>query len=283
MIILQAFERSAIIAASASLPAAPQIMARLYKLLLDFNSGIKAISDLLKRDPALTARIIRTANSPAYGGGGIGSIEEALSRVGFGEVYRLVGSASSESLGRLGLKNYGYSADAFQRHNLFSALVAERLAMATKVDARAAYTCGLLRRIGQLLMDQMAGNALTPAESFPECGAGRVVEWERRTFSITHHDVAAILLAEWGFPDEIVAAAAHCHGEPGEMSRLAQVVDLMDNIVRLAGFGLSADESEWGLPGEKLTALGIDHDQAQQVKSEALVQLKFIEDAQRGG
>jgi hypothetical protein len=83
--------------------------------------------------------------------------------------------------------------------------------------------------------------------------------------------------------DEIVAAAAHCHGEPGEMSRLAQVVDLMDNIVRLAGFGLSADESEWGLPGEKLTALGIDHDQAQQVKSEALVQLKFIEDAQRGG
>ncbi len=279
----QAFDRKAIIAASATLPAAPQIMARLYKLLLDFNSGIRLIAELLKQDPALTARIIRTANSPAYGGGGIGSMEDALGRVGFWEVYRLVGTASNEGLGRMGLKNYGFTADAFRRHNLFCALASERLAIAVKADSRAAYTAGLLRRIGQLLLDQIAGSALSTAETFPECGAGRVVEWERRSFGITHHEVAAILLAEWGFPEDIALAASHCHGEAGEISRLAQVVDLADNIVRLAGFGLSADESEWGIPGEKLEALGIDYETTQTVKSEALAQLQLIEQSQKGG
>lgn len=252
-------------------------MARLYQLLLDCNSGIRAIADLLKRDPALTTRVIRIANSPAYGGVGVGSIEEALGRVGFGEVYRLVGTASNDGLGASGLRCYGFSAAAFQRHNLFSALVAERLALAAGCDARAAYTAGLLRRIGQLVLDGIGAKRLSAFEGLAESGAGRAVEWERRRFGVTHYEVAGIILAEWGFPAEIVAAVAHGHGDIGELSPLGRVVDLTDNIVRLAGFGLTDDESEWGLPAEKLAGLGIDNDTAQRVKAEALAVLSIFE------
>ena len=79
-----------ILTAAKSLPVAPQIMARLHKMLLDSNSGLPEIATLLKRDVSLTTRIIRIANSPAYKGGGLGTIEEALQRVGFGEVVALL-------------------------------------------------------------------------------------------------------------------------------------------------------------------------------------------------
>lgn len=267
-------DKAAILAAAASLPAAPQIMARLYRLLLDCNSGLRSICELLKRDQALTLRVVRIANSPAYGGGGVGTIEDALARVGYGEVYRLVGAASNDGLGRDGLRCYGFGAEAFQKHNLLAALVAERLAHAVGADARAAYSAGLLRRIGQLLLNQVGAGSLSVGQTFPECGSGRAAEWERQIFGVTHYEVAAVLLTDWGFPADIVAAVAHDHGAGGEMDRLTRVVDLSDNIVRIAGFGLSQDEAEWGVPQEKLSALAIDHDTAMQAKSDALIQLQ---------
>ncbi|MCX6937460.1 MAG: HDOD domain-containing protein [Verrucomicrobia bacterium] len=281
MSLTSTLDREAIIASSASLPAAPQIMARLYKLLLDFNAGLRSIADLLKRDPALTARVIRIANSPAYGAGGVGTIEDALQRVGFSEVYRLVGSASNSSIGEKGLSCYGFSADDYRRHNLFSALVAEQLAIITKMDARAAYTAGLLRGIGQLLLDGVGRTSLSPSEGFVQCGAGRAVEWERRFFGVTHYEVAGILLAEWGFPEEIVDAVRHAHSEAGEISRLSKLIDITDNIVRIAGFGLTADEAEWGVPQEKLEALGIKHDDVERVQTEAMSKLEALESAQK--
>lgn len=43
-----------ILTAAKSLPVAPQIMARLHKMLLDSNSGLPEIATLLKRDVSLT-------------------------------------------------------------------------------------------------------------------------------------------------------------------------------------------------------------------------------------
>ena len=278
MSLAKILDREAMIASSATLPAAPQIMARLYKLLLDYNSGLRTIADLLKRDPALTARIIRISNSPAYGAGGVGSIEDALQRVGFGEIYRLVGCASNESVGREGLRCYGFSGDAFRRHNLYCALVAEQLATTVGLDGRSAYTAGLLRGIGLLLLDGIGRAELSASATFAETGAGRVVDWELSTFGVSHHEVAGVLLSEWGFPDEIVHAVEQVHSVSGEKSALARVIDLTDNIVRLAGFALSADESEWGIPQEKLAALGITHEQAERARADALVRFKMVEE-----
>lgn len=268
--------KATILSAADRLPSAPRIMGRLYRLLLDYNSGLRGICDLLKTDPALSLRVIRISNSPAYGTVGVGTLEEALGRVGFGEVYRLVGVATNEGLASEGLRCYGFSAEAYQRHNLLSALIAERLAQVTRADAPSAYTAGLLRRIGQLLLDQIGRSRIQPEDYFAAVGAGRAADWEKNTFGVDHYEVAALLLGEWGFPDEIVTAVAHQHGADGEMSRLARVVDLTDNLVRLAGHGLTSDEAEWGVPQDKLSALGIDHDTALQVKAEAQEQLEAL-------
>ena len=90
------------------LPAAPQILAQLGRLLLDMRTDLSDATELLRRDAALTARIIRVANSAVYGTGQpSSSLVEALARVGFKEVYRLTGFAAVAQISDQKLPLYG--------------------------------------------------------------------------------------------------------------------------------------------------------------------------------
>src|SRR5580658_2824436 len=92
------------------LPSAPQILAELSELLEDTNSDIDDIGNLLRRDGVLAAAVLRMSNSVYYGSGGVGSIEAAVNRVGFGEVHRLVGCAATGVLADRALTFYGIEA-----------------------------------------------------------------------------------------------------------------------------------------------------------------------------
>ncbi len=268
-----------ILTAAKSLPVAPQIMARLHKMLLDSNSGLPEIATLLKRDVSLTTRIIRIANSPAYNGGGLGTIEEALQRVGFGEVFRLVGVAANASLADANLAFYGYSGDLFRSNNLCTALVAERVAHKTKADPRIAYTAGLLRGIGQLLLDRIARDVLTPADKFKEIGGGRLQEWEGKCFGTTHQKVARLVLSHWGFPDLVVQAASYDPAAGTPATPLNNTLQLAASIVRLAGFGLEGEDSSWGIPHEELVATGLSIDDTTIIRTEALAAMQALQES----
>lgn len=274
--VITALSDERLLAAAKSLPVTPQIMARLHQMLTDANSGLAEIAGLLKRDLALASRIIRIANSPAYNGGGLGSIEEALQRVGFGEVFKLVGVAANADLASMNLRCYGYAAAVFRNHNLCTALVAEGVARDTGMDTRLAYTVGLLRGIGRLLLDRVGGTMLAPHEMLPEAGAGRVVDWERGAFGVTHFEVGARLLAQWGFPDAVVKAVGH---DPESRSPLplARNMAITEEIVRFAGYGLERGNAAGGIAHESLVEAGLSFEDAKRIRDEALVALKTLE------
>lgn len=266
-----------LIAAAKLLPAAPQIMSKLHKMLLDSNSGMSDIAELLKRDVALTTRIIRIANSPAYNGGGLGTIEEALQRVGFSEVFRLVGVVANASLTDSNLRCYGYAAETFRSHCLCMALVAEGVAKHTGMDSRLAYTAGLLGGIGCILLDRLGRDSLEAAETFPMAGHGHLAEWERRIFGMSHHDVAGVLLREWAFPDAVVKALSHDAALAEPTTPLGKNLQLTQCIVRVAGFGLSGEEAEWGVQHEKLVAVGLTNDDVTLIREQAVVAMRMFQ------
>ena len=120
------FSRETLLNVVKTLPAAPQILAQLGRLLLDINSDLNDITLLLKRDAALTARIIRISNSAIYNTGlPFASLEEALARVGYTEVYRLTGFAAVAQLADQHLPLYGMSGVQLRENALFTALMVE--------------------------------------------------------------------------------------------------------------------------------------------------------------
>ena len=74
------------------LPPAPQVAIKLMDLLRGDQQNNDEIVHTVEFDPALTARILRVCNSALVGGGRepIGSLEQAILRLGYQEIFRLV-------------------------------------------------------------------------------------------------------------------------------------------------------------------------------------------------
>ena len=89
-------ELSDIIKNIQNLSPTPQILPKLRELLKDGNSSVNDILALIKVDQVLAAQVVRASNSPFYGAAKPSeNPEEAISRIGFKEVYKLVAFVAS--------------------------------------------------------------------------------------------------------------------------------------------------------------------------------------------
>lgn len=246
------------------LPASPQVLAHLNELLMDVNSGLDEISDLLRRDTALAARIIRISNSVAYGSsGGIASIEEAVNRVGFSEVYRLTGLAAAVQIIDRNLSFYGISAEQLRNNTLIVAFAMDSLCKSAGVDARVGYTAGLMRLVGKLVLDHYAKSMTGPQTSFVRSGQAALLDWEHAVFGCTNAEVGSIVMSQWRFPigiTEPIKQHYYTQKPIGPESRTACLLNIACGLATELGFGLPGEQGYWSETPEKLQQAGLlDH------------------------
>ena len=258
-----ALTRDSIFQIARTLPATPKVLAGLGELFHDINVGLDEVANLIKRDVALTARIIRISNSVVYGGSiRIGALEEALNRVGFSEVHRLVGLITSNLLADRPLVYYGVEAEPLREHMLFTALACEALADECGIDSRNAYTIGLMRTIGILVLDRVA-ERLPQIPPYDHARLGGYPVWEGIAFGLSNSEVAAMVLTEWRFPPEIVGAVReHYLLRPEDYdNQLACLLNVAGRVVAEAGHTLPGDRRYWELSPRKLEIVGLREDQ----------------------
>lgn len=274
--------REKLISTARTLPAAPQVLSELGEILQDVNTGLEEIADLLKRDAALAARIIRISNSSALGGGSrIGSVEEAVNRVGFSEVYRLVGLATTSRLADRDLNFYRIGAEQMRHHMMFSALSAEKLAEHCGTSSRDAYTAGLMRPLGMMVTDRIARERIPQPEPFDAAKHPGYAAWEAFIFGISHCEVAGMILAEWKFPQEQVSAICdHYLMRAQDLSNpLAVLLNLAGCQTLLAGYGLCGEPVYFGVTPEKLAAVGLTEDDFREAGAETQKRFDRIKDS----
>ncbi len=256
--------RETILRHAHDLPAAPQVLGGLCELLEDVNTDLDQIAEQIRVDPALGARVLRLSNSVAFGGGTkVGSIDEAVLRVGFAEITRLVGLATVAGLVDRALSAYGVAAEKLRESLLLHALASEALAGYTTVDPRMAYTAGLLRGVGMMVLDRAARGALAESDVFNADSFGSYDEWERARFGRTSVEVTTMVLDDWRFPAELVLAVQQ-HLQPetfDDGDQAACVLNLAGAIVTQGNLALPGDAFAWTLTAEKLSAAGLDEEQ----------------------
>lgn len=263
------------------LPASPQVLAQLNELLVDVNSGLEEIADLLKRDTALAARIIRISNSVVYGSaGGIASIEEAVNRVGFSEVYRLTGLAAAAQIIDRNLSYYGLTAEQLRNNTLVVAFAMDSLSKATGVDARIGYTAGLMRLVGKLVLDHYAKSVSIPStQHFAQAGQPKLLDWEQGTFACTNAEVGAIVMGGWQFPvaiTEPIKQHYFAQKPTGPHVRTTHLLNIACGVATELGYGLPGEESYWELTPEKLQVAGLLDHQVRQSAIDANVGFEAI-------
>jgi len=253
--------REKILTTARLLPAAPQVLAGLCELLQDVNSDLDQVANQIRFDSALSARVIRISNSATYGGGQrIGTVDEAVNRVGFGEILRLVGIATVAGLVDRSLTFYGIGAERMRESLLLHALASEALAQRADVDPRLAYSGGLLRNLGVMVLDRVARERQPAPDAYDLQRSPTYVDWETHTFGLTNTEVTTTVLDEWHFAPELVAALQEhlLTREAGYDDRLACVLNLAGAVVASAGFALPGDMGFWTPSDNKFSATGLD-------------------------
>jgi RNA polymerase sigma-70 factor (ECF subfamily) len=257
--------RERILEIAKTLPPAPRVFAELDVLLRDTNSGLDEIAELIKRDSTLVGHIIRVSNSAVYGGEQpTGSVEEAVVRVGFQEVFRVVGQVASARLAERPLVSYGIDTDQLRQHMLYTAFVCEHLAIECGMDPRSAYTAGLMRPLGLLVLDRLAEQYGNIAPYHPIHDADYLT-WEGRSFGLSSCEVAGMVLKEWSFPTEIVDAIRTQYLLRSEdlSHRFACLLNLASGLVADDGHGMLGEMSHWSGAMWKLDALGLTESRLQ--------------------
>jgi HD-like signal output (HDOD) protein len=218
-----------------SLPSPPALYQELEVLAEREGTTAAAMAALIKRDPALTAKLLQVASSAFFNtSASVADVESAIMRLGF-RTLRNLSHTLGDMAGATAVSQPVSSAVAqAQARSLRIAELAARMARLPE-DASAAYVAGLLCDIGQLVLISAAPERqyVTQAEAAQRGVAEHEVE--ASTWGVTHAEVGAYLLGLWGLPVQIVEAVANHHA-PARCAEgrlgLSQLVWLASCIVR---------------------------------------------------
>lgn len=246
----------------ALLPSLSSINGVLRELLNAEQRYTTQISDVIRRDPSMTTRMLRLVNSVYYGlTTPVTSIEEAVFYLGIRQVRQIAMSTPIiEDLQKLSL-HQAFPWREFWQHCIATAVLSREITGAIQpVQDEVEYVAGLLHDVGRIVMA-----AEFPNEFAAVCAqAGRsqqdLRELEVAVLGMDHCEMGGIYLRHHRLP-EIIVAAAEFHAEPERASdhgQLVAAVQLANYLVRVSQIGHSgnpapATEEEW----LKLTGWGI--------------------------
>jgi diguanylate cyclase (GGDEF)-like protein len=202
------------ILASPNLPSMPFVAVKVLELAQQDDVSINRIAEVIEKDPALTAKLLQTANSPLFGlTKKVGSIQQATVILGLRTVKIMALSFSLvEAVRESGDSLFDYQ--KYWRRSLTTAVVAKLVAQQHRaVRADECFVGGLLADIGMLAAFRCAADAYGPVIETFAAGPRPIQQIEAEVLGFTHAEVSARLLRRWSLPDLLCDAVAAHHGE----------------------------------------------------------------------
>lgn len=195
---------------AADLPPLPEVAKRLIASFGREDLSLGELAAQIAQDPALTARLLRLANSARYSPRErVTRLQDAAAVVGLGPLRAL---ALGACLARAFPPMPGFDRLRFWRQNLATAGYARWLSGLLDLDPDLAEVSGLVLRSGELLM-LLADPGMTALVESLSGEPDSVFALERRHFGCTHAELSAELAVRWRFPATIVDAL-HTAADP---------------------------------------------------------------------
>lgn len=222
------------------LPPAPGILPELLALLREDEADAGRIVRLITFDPALTARVLRRCNSVYYGfSSPVSGLDDAITRIGFGEIYRIVASGMGERMLGGPQKGYGIAQGELWKHCAVTAVAARVIARELGGDESTVFTAALLHDIGKLVLGTALEGAYAEVIAKTEGSQLSLLEAEKEILGFDHAEIGGRLLARWNFPENLVKSVLH-HHDPAKaqpFEQLAAYIHLGDVLAHWLGHG----------------------------------------------
>lgn len=235
------------------LPTLPDVVFKVNEVVNDPSTSASDLEEVISRDQAIAAKVLRLVNSAFYGlPGRVDTLSRAIPLLGFSTVRNLVMSVSIFDMAAIS----EFDMKAFWRHSFATSIAARAIAIADGLpDAESQSLAGLLHDMGKVVLFQYFVKEYHAVLDYMEKRGATFIQAERSLYNMDHTEVGAALAVRWGFPPNLEAAIAYHHNpEPaGDLADFAAVTATANQIAQITekdsllaeeGYEIAAEASE---------------------------------------
>jgi len=239
----------------------PAVVTSLLEIIDDPNASMNEITKIIQYDPAITADLLRTANSAYFGlKRPAETIQEAAMMLGTDHVVDLVMLKVSAQVAKGTQKGYDLHEGALWKYSVSSALIAKQVAVQLDLpNKNSIFTAALLKDIGKTVLDKFIRDAFEKISNLVINENFSFMEAEKQIIGVDHAELGAMIAKMWKFSPRMVGIIRNHHLSSETMVRdkdLA-VVYLSDCICMMMGMGVGADGLAYRFHPQAMDHIGI--------------------------
>lgn len=220
------------------LPTLPTVVAKIVQLVDNPRTNAATLARLISSDPALTARMLKMANSAYYGfPRRIGTINLAIVVLGFNTVRDLAVSASLVERVSMSRQGDGLLED-FWEHSVSTAVAARMLQRSARgASVGEAFVAGLLHDIGRLVVARYLPEEAARVQEALAQDEHPISQVELEILGMDHGGIGGSLCKHWSLPESICEAIALHHQPMAKPERdpLACIVHVAEYMAHRSG------------------------------------------------
>lgn len=243
---------------SSQLPSLPSVAIRLLEMSKDPETELRDVIALIKTDPAISAKILKSANSSFFGlSSKVASVDRAVPLLGTTVVTSLALSFSLvEAAMTSGPLVPHYS--AYWLQSVVHASAAEVLSGYRKDGLECEYfLSGLLMDLGRLAMLKTIPGEYLPVLEQAQREQRPLHAVESEQFGFDHVEIGVKLMENWSMPDSLIEAVRWHHAPSSELLASPQAASPLVRAVSVAAAAGDYFCSEQkGTAWERLQLLG---------------------------
>lgn len=237
---------------SAQLPTLPSVAMQLLELSNDPDAEIKQVVDVIKADPAISAKILKSTNSTFFGfKSEITSIERAVPLMGTTVVTSL---ALSFSLVEAAMTS-GEMAEHYQQYWLQSITQGAAAEVIGETFGQKSgsefFMTGLLVDLGRLAMLKTIPEEYLAVLEKTQSEKMELFQIEQEEFGFDHIEISTKLMQHWKLPESLIQAVKHHHLSAAEIENLKETAEytLIKSIALASAVGdyFCSEAKGWAL------------------------------------
>jgi putative nucleotidyltransferase with HDIG domain len=258
-----------------ALPALSAAAARLHALAADPRSSAADLDEVIRPDPALTANLLRLANSAYFGRRRRAETpRQAIALLGLRRVCDVATTAAFAPIIPPRLPGYEIVAQAFWLHSVAVAVLAERLAAeAAELAPALTFTAALLHDIGKLAIATFVADEGEEILALVRQGGGAFAAAERAVLGVDHGEVGGLVAEAWQLPPAVAVAARWHHrpaAAPEPARRRCALIHAADALAHALGLGADAGELARMIDPEAVRLAGVSVQRLERIASESI-------------
>ena len=227
------------------IPSIPLVLIKIIQTLVEDSASAQELEQLIRHDPALSARILKLANSAFYFfRNEVKTISHAIALLGINVVTSLaIGINIFDSFTK-GTKAESALISKLWMHSFGVGVLAKEVwtRRSSKREGEFAFLCGLLHDLGKVVLFRMYPAHYSSIFAGEESAKDEPISWyEIEAFGADHAVIGETLAKRWGFPPELAFVIGKHHDDLKPDFPLVGAITMADLLAKRLGVGYDGD------------------------------------------